>query len=92
MFDYVVTPDPGVEEMTVAIVVNADAETVIWFPHIERGMQDGCKVLLDQYGRSLSGVRIEVKKVHSHPVDTNAEVCKRYGSQFVVNLGLEQNQ
>jgi hypothetical protein len=50
-------------------------------------MEAGWLILQEHYARLLSGVRVEVAKIHTHPVDTTAQGCERYGSMFIVQLG-----
>jgi hypothetical protein len=38
-----------------------------------------------ELGRVWSGVRVEVRKVYTHPTDTTARGCERYGFSFVLD-------
>ena len=87
MFDYAVAPEPGREGIEVVAGADADAETVRWFPDLKRGMETGWLILQEHDGRLLSGVRVEVTKIHTHPVDTTAQGCEWYGRIFIVQLG-----
>ena len=87
MFDYAARPDPAVEGIAVAVGGSADPDTADWFPHLKRGMDEGWRTLRDDFGRVLTGVRVVVTKVHTHPVATTARGCEYYGSEFVLEFG-----
>jgi hypothetical protein len=87
MSDDAAAPAPGVDGIDTTVVEAADAATAAWFPHIRRGAEDGQRSLLEHYGRRLVGVRIEVTRVHAHPVATTASACRRYGREFILSLG-----
>ena len=87
MFDYAVAPAPGQDGIEVVLGADADANTTTWFPALQRGMEAGSRLLRDHYGRLLSAVRVEVRKVHTHPAHTTAQGCERYGSMFIEQLG-----
>lgn len=80
MFDFAVLPVPG----EVHIVLSADAEDVSaeWFPHIRQGMLRGLEAAREN-GREWIGVRIEIRKIHTHPIATSPRGCERYGFMFV---------
>ena len=87
MFDYIASADPEVDGIEVLTSATVDSDTAEWFPHIKRGMEEGREQLKKHYGRLLTGVRIEVTKIHTHPIDTTVHGCERYGSEFIVQLG-----
>ncbi len=89
MFDYAVTSVPGRDGIEIVAGADADAETVRWFPDLKRGMEAGWLMLQEHHARVLTGVRIEVTKIHTHPVDTTARGCEVYGSRFIEQLGLD---
>lgn len=90
MFDYAIAPVPGQEGFKVVAGADADEETVRWFPDLKRGMEAGWLILQERYARFLNGVRVEVTKIHTHPVDTTAQGCERYGSMFIEQLGRDR--
>ena len=87
MFDYVVTPVPAVDGVEIVVGSAADADTAKWFPDLKRGMEAGWVSLQKHDGHILSGVRVEVTKIHAHPMDTTACGCERYGRIFIIELG-----
>jgi hypothetical protein len=85
MFDYAVSPTHGNELAAIEITADADNVTQKWFPDIRQGMLRGFAEERER-GREFVGIRIEVRKVHEHPIDTTARGCERYGASFVRDL------
>ncbi len=90
MFDHRTTPDQHVDGVEVSVSAAADADTRAWFLHIRRGMETGEQWLQEHHGRLLTGVRVEITKVHTHAVATTAVGCERYGKEFIYELGRYQ--
>jgi len=86
MFDYIVAPVPACEGIEIVIRADPNADTEQWFPDLKRGMEMGWASLREESGQLLTGVRITVTKIHTHPVDTTARGCERYGWAFIVEL------
>jgi hypothetical protein len=84
MFDYRMRPAPECVGMEIALAVGADAVTAELFPHLSRGMFRGLTSEIEQ-GRVWTGVRVEVQKIHTHPIDTTAQGCERYGFSFATH-------
>lgn len=82
MFDYVISPDSQSGDAEIHLATGADSETIVWFAHLRRGMLAGLE-RASIYGQQWVGVRIEVRKVFSHPIDTTAQACEYYGLRFV---------
>jgi hypothetical protein len=84
-FEFAMSPLPECKTIEVSIAADADGKTVEWFPHIQRGMLRECAALRDE-GSELSGIRVEIRKIHTHAIDTTAACCERYGRDFVLQL------
>lgn len=82
MFDFVVRPDVSCDRVEVELADSSDAESVEWFPHLRRGMLRAVDEVLAS-GRKWVGVRVVVRKVYTHSVDTTAYGCEQYGHAFV---------
>jgi len=85
MFDYAVSPVPECDGVEVCLAAGADEGTAEWFPHIRRGILRGYEAARN-HGREPVGIRVEIRKVHTHPIDTTAPGCERYGYSFMVDL------
>jgi hypothetical protein len=83
MFEFAVLPAPASSEVEVGLAADADPASAEWFPHLRRGMLRGLAAARE-HGRKWAGARVEVRKVHTHPVDTTAHGCERYAFTFVV--------
>lgn len=81
MFDFAVRPAPGCDGVEFALAADADSVSAEWFPHLRRGMLRGLATARE-HGRVWAGARVEVRKVHTHPTDTTAVGCERYGFSF----------
>jgi hypothetical protein len=84
MFDFAILPAPDRVGVEFALAIQADSVSAEWFPHLHRGMLRGLETARE-YGREWVGVRIEVRRVHTHPTDTTARGCERYGFSFVLD-------
>lgn len=82
MFDFAVHPEPGTAGVEVELGAGADAASVEWFPHIRAGMLRGLQSERER-GREWVGIRVEVRRVHTHPLDTTSNGCEYYGFHFV---------
>ena len=87
MFDYVVEPAPEHNGILIEPAANANAETVKWMPDLKAGMDEGWLRLQEHSRRLLTGFRVEVTEIHTHPVMTDARACRYYGSYFICWLG-----
>lgn len=87
MFDYAAIPAPEVEGIHITTSSNADSVTVRWFPDLLRGMEAGWMMLQEHYARLLTGVRVEIRKIYEHQVDTTSIGCEYYGKMFIDYLG-----
>jgi hypothetical protein len=83
MFDFAVVPAPGTDGVEVGLAADADAASAEWSPHLRRGMLRGLEADREQ-GREWVAVRVEVRKIHAHPVDTTVRGCERYGFTFIL--------
>jgi hypothetical protein len=68
----------------IGLAGDADAVSAEWFPHLQQGMLRGLEAARE-HGREWVGVRVEVRKVHTHPTDTTARGCERYGFEFALD-------
>jgi hypothetical protein len=84
MFDFAVSPAPECSGVEVGLAADADPESVKWFPHLRRGMLRGLETARE-HGREWVRVRVEIRKVHTHPIDTTARGCDRYGFGFALD-------
>jgi hypothetical protein len=84
MFDFAVRPVLGCGGVEVGLAADADAASAYWFPYLRQGMQRGLETAR-KHGREWVGVRVEVRKVHTHPTDTTVRGCERYGFSFVLD-------
>ena len=87
-FDYAVLVAPQIAKLVIELVSGASPESVKWFPDLHRGMLRGCEALQKQ-GRELIGIRIEVRDIHVHPIDTTAHACEYYGQSFILSTFTE---
>ena len=78
---------PDLSCVSVAIGQEADSETKKWFPHVERGIVSGIAVLHEHYERLLVQSLIEIPHIYSHPIDTTAAGCERFGRSWAVEFG-----
>lgn len=85
MFDFAVYPAPPCDGFVIELVSSADPVSSEWFPHLRLGMQRAVEAARAR-GREWVGVRVEIRKIHAHPVDTTARACERYGTRFVEGL------
>ena len=84
MFDFEVQPAPECGGVDVQLAADADSLSAEWFPYLRQGMLRGLEKARE-HGREWAGVRVEVRKVHTHPTDTTARGCERYGFSFVLD-------
>lgn len=84
MFDYSVTLDPEANAVVVSLNSEADSKSQEWFPHLHRGIMRGCEMSTER-GRELMGIRIEISKIYTHPIDTTADSCEQYGLHFILD-------
>jgi len=84
MFDFAVLPAPECSAVEVWLAADADPVSAEWFPCLQRGMLRGLATARE-HGREWFGVRIEVRKVHTHPTDTTARGCESYGFSFALD-------
>ncbi|WP_020475680.1 hypothetical protein [Zavarzinella formosa] len=85
MFDFTVRPAPGCDGVEFVLASDADPMSAEWFPHLHRGMLCGLDTAR-VHGRVWAGARVEVRKVHTHPIDTTARGCEFYGFNFVLDV------
>jgi hypothetical protein len=85
MLDFALLIVPESNPIEFALAVDADPISVEWFPHLRRGFLQGMEKDRE-HGREWIGVRVEVQKIHTHPIDTTEIGCERYGYLFVSAL------
>jgi hypothetical protein len=84
MFDFTVSPMPKCSGVEVVLSADADSVSAEWFPYLRQGMLRGLETARE-HGREWVAIRVEVRKVHTHPTDTTARGCERYGFNFVLH-------
>jgi hypothetical protein len=84
MFDFAVRPAPECGGVEIGLTADADPVSAEWFPHLRQGMLRGLETARE-HGREWAGVRVEVRKVHTHPIDTTTRGCERYGFEFALD-------
>jgi hypothetical protein len=85
MFDIAVSYAPEYKGIVVELAVEADAESVEWFPHVHRGMLRGLETAQED-GRELVGIHIVVTKIYTHEIATTECACERNGNMFIHHL------
>ena len=71
--------------MEIALAASADDVSVEWFPHLRRGMLRGAEWDHER-GVEWAGVRVEIRKIYTHPIDTTARGCEFHGVSFIGDL------
>jgi hypothetical protein len=84
MFDFSVRHAPECGGVELGLAADADAVSAEWFPHLRQGIVRGLETARE-HGREWDGVRVEVRKVHAHPINTTARWCERYGFEFALD-------
>jgi hypothetical protein len=84
-FDVAVSLAPEYHGGIIELAVEADAESVEWFPHVYRGMLRGLEIAQED-GYELVGIRIVITKIHTHDIATTECACERNGSMFIRHL------
>lgn len=82
-FDFVLRPAQECDGVEISLAANADPLSLEWFPHLRLGMLRGLEAAHDK-GREWVGGKVEITKIHTHPTDTTARGCERYGLEFVL--------
>jgi hypothetical protein len=90
-FDFIVNRQLNLTGVEVSTPNDTDEETQTWFPHVKRGILYGIEDLNAHYERRLVQSDIQITHVYSHPVDTTAEGCERYGRLWVIGFGLSDS-
>jgi hypothetical protein len=85
-FDYVIDPDEHVSGVAVQIGPDPDDSTKRWFEDIARGIQLETARIAELKQRELFGIRITIRKVISHDIDTSPRGCESAGRQLVYDF------
>lgn len=85
MFDYAVSPAPGNDGVDVVLAEGADRESIRWFPHVKRGIEEA-RASWQDHGKALTRIEVVITKIPSHPVNTTVGACEVYGAIFVRTL------
>lgn len=86
-FDYLMTPDAALSELIVDIGLDSDPETQRWFESVKRGIDNGVRNLREYYDHELTGIRLIIPKIYSHPIATSDAACERYAASFIEGFG-----
>jgi hypothetical protein len=84
-FAFTVSPAPDCDWVEVAAGVGANEEVRRWLPSLAAGIQRYCRER-QAAGVILTGVRIEVHAVRTHPVDTYEQGVERLGFSFMFEV------